>query len=85
MGAWCYENFDMMSGVSFLPFSDHTYRQAPYQDCTKEEYVALQKQMPKDIDWAALKDYEEQDMTTSSQELACSADGGCEIVDLVAV
>ena len=85
VGAWCYENFDMMSGVSFLPFSDHTYRQAPYQDCTKEEYVALQKQMPKDIDWAALKDYEEQDMTTSSQELACSADGGCEIVDLVAV
>ena len=85
VGAWCYENFDMMSGVSFLPFSDHTYRQAPYQDCTKEEYVVLQKQMPKDIDWAALKDYEEQDMTTSSQELACSADGGCEIVDLVAV
>ena len=85
VGAWCYENFDMMSGVSFLPFSDHTYRQAPYQDCTREEYVALQKQMPKDIDWAALKDYEEQDMTTSSQELACSADGGCEIVDLVAV
>ena len=85
VGAWCYENFDMMSGVSFLPFSDHTYRQAPFQDCTKEEYVALQKQMPKDIDWAALKDYEEQDMTTSSQELACSADGGCEIVDLVAV
>ena len=40
VGAWCYENFDMMSGVSFLPFSDHTYRQAPYQDCTKEEYVA---------------------------------------------
>mgnify|MGYP003314590323 FL=1 len=63
----------------------HTYRQAPYQDCTKVEYVALQKQMPKDINWAALKDYEEQDMTTSSQELACSADGGCEIVDLVAV
>ena len=85
VGAWCYENFDMMSGVSFLPFSDHTYRQAPYQDCTKVEYVALQKQMPKDINWAALKDYEEQDMTTSSQELACSADGGCEIVDLVAV
>ena len=85
VGAWCYENFDMMSGVSFLPFSDHTYRQAPYQDCSKEEYVALQKQIPKDIDWAALKDYEEQDMTTSSQELACSADGGCEIVDLVAV
>ena len=85
VGAWCYKHFDMMSGVSFLPFSDHTYRQAPYQDCTKVEYETLKKQMPKEIDWAALKDYEEQDMTTSSQELACSADGGCEIVDLVAV
>ena len=85
VGAWCYKHFDMMSGVSFLPFSDHTYRQAPYQDCTKIEYEALIKQMPKEIDWAALQDYEEQDMTTSSQELACSADGGCEIVDLVAV
>ena len=85
VGAWCYKHFDMMSGVSFLPFSDHTYRQAPYQDCTKVEYEALKKQMPKEIDWAALQDYEEQDMTTSSQELACSADGGCEIVDLVAV
>ena len=84
VGAWCYENFDMMSGVSFLPFSDHTYRQAPYQDCTKVEYIALQKQMPKEIDWAALKNYEEQDMTAGSQELACSADG-CEIVDLTSV
>ena len=65
VGAWCYKHFDMMSGVSFLPFSDHTYRQAPYQDCTKVEYEALKKQMPKEIDWAALQDYEEQDMTTS--------------------
>jgi ribonucleoside-diphosphate reductase alpha chain len=85
VGAWCYKHFDMMSGVSFLPFADHTYRQAPYQDCSKQEYEKLVKEMPKEIDWAALKDYEEQDMTTSSQELACSADGGCEIVDLVAV
>ena len=81
VGAWCYKHFDMMSGVSFLPFSDHTYRQAPYQDCSKAEYVALEKKMPKDIDWFALKEYEEQDMTISSQELACSADGGCEVVD----
>ena len=84
VGAWCYKHFNMMSGVSFLPFSDHTYRQAPYQDCTKVEYIALQKQMPKEIDWAALKNYEEQDMTAGSQELACSADG-CEIVDLTSV
>ena len=85
VGAWCYKHFNMMSGVSFLPFSDHTYRQAPYQDCSKAEYVALEKKMPKDIDWLALKEYEEQDMTISSQELACSADGGCEVVDLIAV
>ena len=85
VGAWCYKHFDMMSGVSFLPFSDHTYRQAPYQDCSKAEYVALEKKMPKDIDWLVLKEYEEQDMTISSQELACSADGGCEVVDLIAM
>jgi len=85
VGAWCYEHFDMMSGVSFLPFSDHTYRQAPYQDCSKQEYEKLVKGMPKDIDWTHLEKYEEQDMTHGSQELACSAEGGCEIVDLVAV
>jgi len=85
VGAWCYEHFDMMSGVSFLPFSDHTYRQAPYQDCSKQEYEKLVKEMPKDIDWTYLEKYEEQDMTHGSQELACSAEGGCEIVDLVAV
>jgi len=78
VGAWVYNNFDMMSGVSFLPFSDHTYRQAPYQDCSEEEYKDLLAKMPKDVDWAMLSEYEEQDMTTSSQELACVA-GGCEI------
>ena len=85
VGAWTYENFDMMSGVSFLPFADHTYRQAPYQDCSKQEYEKLVKEMPKDIEWSKLEQYEEQDMTHGSQELACSAEGGCEIVDLVAV
>ena len=80
-----YENFDKMSGVSFLPFADHSYRQAPYQDCTKVEYDALIKSMPKDIEWSKLSEYENQDMTHGSQELACSAEGGCEIVDLVAV
>ena len=84
MGAWCYKHFEMMSGVSFLPFSDHTYRQAPYQDCSKAEYLALEKKMPIEIDWSVLKEHEEQDMTISSQELACSADGGCEVVDLLA-
>jgi len=85
VGAWCYKHFDMMSGVSFLPFADHTYRQAPYQDCSKQEYEKLVKEMPKDIEWSKLEQYEEKDMTHGSQELACTAEGGCEIVDLVAV
>ena len=83
VGAWCYENFDMMSGVSFLPFSDHTYRQAPYQDCDKQKYETLLKELPV-ADWSKLSEYEEKDMTAGSQELACSADG-CEIVDLSSV
>ena len=79
VGAWVYENFDYMSGVSFLPFSEHTYKQAPYQDCDEKEYEFLLKKMPKNVDWNKLSDYESIDMTTSSQELACVA-GGCEIV-----
>ena len=79
VGAWVYDNFDYMSGVSFLPFSEHTYKQAPYQDCDKEKYDEVLKLMPKDVDWSKLGEYETQDMTTSSQELACVA-GACEIV-----
>ena len=78
VGAWVYEHFDWMSGVSFLPFSDHTYRQAPYQDCSEDEYKDLLNKMPKDIDWSQLAQYETQDMTIGAQELACTA-GGCEI------
>jgi ribonucleoside-diphosphate reductase alpha chain len=78
VGAWVYEHFDEMSGVSFLPFSDHVYKQAPYQDCTKEEYEALASKMPKNVNWMDLAKYEKQDATTGSQELACVA-GGCEI------
>ena len=85
VGAWVYKNFNKMSGVSFLPFADHSYRQAPYQDCSKQEYETLLKKMPDDIEWAKLSEYEEKDMTHGSQELACNAEGGCEIVDLVAV
>ena len=85
VGAWVYNNFEYMSGVSFLPFADHTYRQAPYQDCSKQEYEKLVKEMPKDIEWSKLEQYEEKDMTHGSQELACNAEGGCEIVELVAV
>jgi len=78
VGAWVYNHFDEMSGVSFLPFSDHVYQQAPYQDCTKEEYEALAAKMPKNIDWTMLAKYEKRDNTTGSQELACVV-GGCEI------
>jgi ribonucleoside-triphosphate reductase len=78
VGAWVYNHFDEMSGVSFLPFSDHVYKQAPYQDCTKEEHDALAAKMPKQVDWTKLATYEKQDATTGSQELACVA-GGCEI------
>jgi ribonucleoside-triphosphate reductase len=78
VGAWVYENFDNMSGVSFLPFSDHVYRQAPYQDCTKDEYEALLARMPKDVDWSKLSQYEKHDTTIGMQTLACAA-GVCEI------
>ena len=79
VGSWVYKNFDWMSGVSFLPFSEHTYQQAPYQDTDKAGYELLLKQMPKEVDWAKLSEYETQDMTVGAQELACVA-GACEIV-----
>ena len=78
VGAWVYEHFDYMSGVSFLPFSEHTYKQAPYQDIQKDEYELLIKEMPKEVEWSRLSDYEKTDMTIASQELACSS-GFCEI------
>jgi len=81
VGAFVYKHFDEMSGVSFLPHSDHTYQQAPYQDCSKEEYNVLLKSMPKTIDWEALSDYEQEDNTVAMQTMACSGDV-CEIVDL---
>ena len=78
VGAWVYKHFDYMSGVSFLPFSEHTYKQAPYQDIKKEEYELLLEQMPKEVEWSKLSEYEKTDMTIGSQELACAA-GGWEI------
>lgn len=78
VGAWVWENIDKMSGVSFLPFSDHVYQQAPYQDCTEQEYEELLAKMPKNVDWSQLSKYEAMDTTTGSQELSCAA-GGCEI------
>ena len=81
VGAWVYENFDDVAGISFLPYSDHTYKQAPYQECSKEEYLELKKRMPKNIDWQSLSDIEKEDSTRGGQELACTADS-CEIVDI---
>ena len=81
VGNWCWDNFDYLSGVSFLPFSDHTYQQAPYQDIDKEQYESLQSKMPDKIDWAKLQDFEKEDNTRGSQELACTA-GSCELVDI---
>ena len=82
VGAFVYEHFDEMSGVSFLPHSDHTYQQAPYQDCTKEQYEEMLSKMPAKIDWELLNEYESEDNTVSMQTMACSGDS-CEIVDLV--
>jgi len=81
VGAFVYKHFDEMSGVSFLPYSEHTYRQAPYQEITKHEYEQLLSVMPDAIDWSMLKFYETEDNTTGSQSLACVS-GVCEIVDL---
>ena len=83
VGAWVYDNFDEVSGISFLPFSDHTYAQAPYQDITGGEYEQLYKQMPASIDWSKLADYEKEDTTSGGRELACTADA-CEMVDIQA-
>jgi ribonucleoside-triphosphate reductase (thioredoxin) len=80
VGSWVYDNFDSVGGVSFLPASEHTYKQAPYQEITKEEYDKAVKEMPTTIDWSVLSLYETVDTTTGSQELSCTA-GVCEIVD----
>lgn len=81
VGAWVFDNFDICTGISFLPHDDHVYVQAPYQDITKEEYISLLGKMPVYIDWAKLSSYEQDDNTSGSQTLACSS-GVCEIVDL---
>jgi ribonucleoside-triphosphate reductase len=83
VGAFVYKYFDEMSGVSFLPHSDHTYQQAPYQDCTKGQYEELLEFMPERIDWTKLSEYEQEDNTVAMQTMACSGDS-CEIVDLTA-
>jgi ribonucleoside-diphosphate reductase alpha chain len=81
VGAFVYKNFDEMSGVSFLPYNEHTYQQAPYQEVSKNEYEKLLSVMPAAIDWSKLSEYELEDTTSGSQTMACSS-GVCEIVDL---
>ena len=81
VGAWVYKHFDLCSGISFLPHSDHTYAQAPYQECTAAEYQEMKQKMPVSIDWSTLSLYEKEDHTSGSQTLACTS-GACEIVDI---
>ncbi len=83
VGAWCWNNFSYLSGVSFLPHTDHTYKQAPYQDIDEADYTSLLAKMPKNIDWTKLSAIEKEDTTTGTQELACTA-GVCELVDITA-
>ena len=81
VGAWVYKHFDEVSGISFLPHSDHTYQQAPYQDISEREYKEMLALMPDEIDWARLAEFEREDTTKGSQTMACSS-GVCEMVDL---
>jgi ribonucleoside-diphosphate reductase alpha chain len=80
VGAWVYKHFDQISGISFLPHSDHSYQQAPYQDCSKDQYLELLNKMPV-VDWTELQKYEKEDNTAGTQTYACSGDK-CELVDL---
>ena len=83
VGSWVWRNFDKVSGISFLPHTDHSYRQAPYQDCTEEEYQELLEKMPDGVDWSELETYEVEDNTKGTQTFACSGDA-CEVVDISA-
>mgnify|MGYP003984536577 FL=1 len=76
---WIWDNFDMCSGISLLPTSDHVYQQAPYEDISAEKYDELVAAMPQNINWEELSQFEKEDNTTGSQELACTG-GACEIV-----
>lgn len=84
VGAWVYKHFDEVSGISFLPHSDHSYKQAPYQEVTESEYLDLLAKMPSNIRWEDLSFYETEDGTSGTQTLACTSDGNCEIVDISA-
>ena len=81
VGAFVFKHFDEMSGVSFLPFNEHTYQQAPYQECTKENFYDMVDKSPIKIDWTKLSTYEQTDNTSGMQTMACTGDV-CEMVDI---
>lgn len=78
VGAWVYKHFNDLVGVSFLPHTDHSYRQAPYTECTEADVRALAEKMPS-VSWDGLREFEKEDSTTGTQTLACVA-GVCELV-----
>jgi len=78
VGTWLWENFNEVSGISFLPLSDHVYQQAPYEEISEEEYDKMVAEMP-ELDWNASSQFENEDQTVGSQELACSSATGCEL------
>jgi ribonucleoside-diphosphate reductase alpha chain len=79
VGSWVYEHFDELTGVSFLPHTDHIYKQAPFMEIDKNEYEKLNKNMPEKLDWVELGQYETSDQTVGSQTMACTS-GGCDII-----
>jgi ribonucleoside-triphosphate reductase len=82
IGQWIWDNWDYVSGISFLPLNDNVYEQAPFESITEEEYTELVSTMPMGIDWSTLKDYENENRIQVTDTLACSG-GSCEVVDLV--
>jgi ribonucleoside-diphosphate reductase alpha chain len=82
VGAWVYHNFDAVSGIAFLPYTSHSYKQAPYQEFTEAEYNKMLESMPKSVDWLKMKDFEADDSAVNHKEYACNGNGSCEIVDL---
>jgi ribonucleoside-diphosphate reductase alpha chain len=82
VGAWVYEHFDEVSGVSFLPYSDHSYQQAPYEDCTEGVYLEALAAMPESVNWDRIEEYELSDNTRGMKTMACNG-SVCEMVDLV--
>jgi len=81
VGAWVWKHLNEISGISFLPFSDHVYKQAPYQDIDEETYIRELEKLPQSVNWEELANYEKEDNTSGTQTYACSGDS-CEVVDL---